>query len=179
MKRDPSSSLLGLCTDVSAHWYVAIICNLDKAKPKKDSPRPKPPRTRSRIESLSSDEIDVEENAVDLATPRIIVEETDQDNEVVLNSQPTISRGVTPEREKDVVYTEDGSVEVVSVEMDVVPGDVKQVDVESANQTDGLTVVQAELATAPAPGPDSVVQTGAVPALDLEPAPVQPDPLPD
>ena len=114
-----------------------------------------------------------------MATPRIIVDETDQDNEVVLNSQPTNSRGVTPERERDVVYTEDGPVEVVSVETDVVPGDVKQVDVESANQTDGLPVVQAELATAAEPGPDSLVQTDAVPALELEPAPVQPDPLLD
>jgi hypothetical protein len=35
-------------TKSSAHWYVAIICNLDQVKPKKDA---KPPRTRNRSKS--------------------------------------------------------------------------------------------------------------------------------
>lgn len=113
-----------------------------------------------------------------MATPRIIVEGTEEDNEVVLNSQPTNSRGATPEKERDMFYTDDGIVEVVGVEMDV-SEDVKQVDVESNNQTDGLPVVQADPATTPESEPDSVAQMDAVPAFELEPAPVRSDLLPD
>jgi Ulp1 protease family, C-terminal catalytic domain len=159
----------------SAHWYVAIICNLDKAKAKKDVPTPKPPRTRSQIEPLTPEEIDVEEDTVELATPRIVAEEMDEDNEIVLNSQPTNSRGVTPEKDRDSIVTEDGIVEVVSVEVDPISGPetVKPVDLEPVAQTEGIPV-QPDPVPALETNSDSMAQADAVPALQPVSAPVAP-----
>src|SRR5271169_2236320 len=63
-------------TDGSAHWYVAIICNLDQAKPRKD---PKPPRTRSQVNRPISPDPEPELMPIDL------------ENEEPRHSTPTLA----------------------------------------------------------------------------------------
>lgn len=98
----------------SAHWYVAIICNLDKARPRKEQP----PRTRSRIDHQPSPTTEtVDLDAEDLATPRITVDETSEDNDVIMNSQPDDPSDATSE----ILIDAEKGVAVTGVEADPIP----------------------------------------------------------
>jgi hypothetical protein len=77
-------------TDGSAHWYVAIICNLDQVKPKKEA---KPPRTRNRSKSgrASPELVDGDEEIPEASTMTLPAETDD-----VIPMTPIESRPDTP-----------------------------------------------------------------------------------
>jgi hypothetical protein len=81
--------------NTSAHWYVAIICNLDQAKPRKDGL--KPPRTRSQIDRSSPETLDVDDDFLHTSnelqshpsTPRMAVDPDGDIIEISILEEPS------------------------------------------------------------------------------------------
>lgn len=74
--------------NVSAHWYVAIICNLDQAKPREKVIK-HTPRTRSQVDRASPELVELENQILSSAsTPTMVIEPDNEIIDVSVEQQP-------------------------------------------------------------------------------------------
>lgn len=76
----------------SAHWYVAIICNLDQVKQKKELKAPRK-RTRSKSGRASPEPVDLDEEIPDVLNTTVV---TETDMDIIPMTPPVASRHETP-----------------------------------------------------------------------------------
>lgn len=129
--------------NTSAHWWVVIICNLDNAKPSKESPRTPKTRTRAKAEP-SPEPVDVDGlETKDSATP---VPSTPSATMDVVDVPSDVASERAVESDDILMVREDVAL-VHTPAADALSADIRQVDINGPSES--LSAPEVPCAKAP------------------------------